>query len=93
MAAKLTSWNIDIVSADEHHIEASETVAEEPAKPSKRVDLEGSLIAAVNSVQDDEETVTEEVAEEAETVSEEPASESDDAVAEETAADDQSTEA
>ncbi len=46
LAAKLTGWNIDIVSADEAKIEATAEAADE--KKSKKVDLEGSLIAAVN---------------------------------------------
>ncbi len=60
LAAKLSGWNIDIVSADESKIEAvaeaAETVAEAPtekpkakSKPKgKRVDLEAALIEAVN---------------------------------------------
>ncbi len=56
LAAKLTSWNIDIVSADEAKIEATaeataEAVSDAP-KP-KRVDLEGSLIDAVNQQTDE----------------------------------------
>jgi N utilization substance protein A len=47
LAAKLTGWNIDIVSADESKVEATADAAvTEPARP-KRVDLEGSLIQAV----------------------------------------------
>lgn len=52
LAAKLTNWNIDIVSADESRVEATaeavEEKAEEPALKRKRPDLEGSLIDAVN---------------------------------------------
>jgi N utilization substance protein A len=53
LAAKLSTWNIDIVSADENRIEAGadavETeVAPEPKKKGK-VDLESALIDAVNS--------------------------------------------
>ncbi len=43
LAAKLTGWNIDITSADEHHLEAA---AEAPA--AKR-DLEDDVISAVNN--------------------------------------------
>jgi N utilization substance protein A len=46
LAAKLTSWNIDIVSADESKVEATADAATTPA-PRGRVDLEGSLIEAV----------------------------------------------
>lgn len=45
LAAKLTGWNIDIVSADESRVEATAD-ATEAAKPKKQ-DLEGSLIQAV----------------------------------------------
>ncbi|HSX41593.1 MAG TPA: transcription termination factor NusA [Candidatus Saccharimonadales bacterium] len=48
LAAKLTGWNIDIVSADEAKVEATAEAAEEPAPKKGRVDLEGSLIDAVN---------------------------------------------
>jgi transcription termination/antitermination protein NusA len=50
LAAKLTGWNIDIISADESRVEATAEAVEEtkPAKPG-RVDLEGSLIEAVES--------------------------------------------
>ncbi len=52
LAAKLTGWNIDIVSADESRVEATAEAAveEEPAKPKRKqkVDLEGALIEAVN---------------------------------------------
>lgn len=52
LAAKLTGWNIDILSADESHIEAAEaaasaTPAEETVEETKR-DLEDELINAVN---------------------------------------------
>ncbi len=46
LAAKLTGWNIDIMSADENHIEAVAEAAE--PKADKR-DLEGDLIDAINS--------------------------------------------
>lgn len=46
LAAKLTGWNIDITSSDESNVDAVEAVAE---APKKRVDLEGSLIDAINS--------------------------------------------
>jgi N utilization substance protein A len=45
LAAKLTGWNIDIISADESRVEAVADAAE--AKSGKR-DLEGDVIAAVN---------------------------------------------
>jgi len=52
LAAKLTGWNIDIVSADESKVEAA-AEASQPAKPG-RTDLEGSLIDAVNQQSDEE---------------------------------------
>jgi N utilization substance protein A len=50
LAAKLTGWNIDIVSADESKVEATATAVEPATKPkrSPKRDLEGDLIAAVN---------------------------------------------
>lgn len=48
LAAKLTGWNIDIISADENNIEAAAEVAVAEAAPKKR-DLEGSLLDAINS--------------------------------------------
>lgn len=64
LAAKLTGWNIDIVSADESNVEAVADAATPEAKPAKsgRVDLEGSLIDAVNE-QDDTESTDEAAAE------------------------------
>jgi N utilization substance protein A len=59
LAAKLTGWNIDITSGDESQVETVEEVAE---KPKKRVDLEGSLIEAINSQAEVEETPAEEEA-------------------------------
>jgi N utilization substance protein A len=47
LAAKLTGWNIDIISADESRIEATADAATEAAGP--KVDLESSLIDAINS--------------------------------------------
>lgn len=47
LAAKLTGWNIDIVSADESKVEAA-AEASQPATRGSRPDLEGSLIAAVD---------------------------------------------
>jgi N utilization substance protein A len=47
LAAKLTGWNIDIISADESKVEATADAAVEKERP-KRQDLEGSLIAAVD---------------------------------------------
>jgi N utilization substance protein A len=75
LAAKLTGWNIDILSADESRVEAvAEAATEEEApaaKRGKKVDLEGALIEAVNQGGDGEETepVTDEP------VAEEPATE------------------
>jgi N utilization substance protein A len=46
LAAKLTGWNIDIVSADESRVEATAEAAVQMSRGPK-VDLEGSLIAAV----------------------------------------------
>jgi transcription termination/antitermination protein NusA len=48
LAAKLTGWNIDIISADESRVEATAEVAAETASAGKR-DLEGDLIAAINA--------------------------------------------
>lgn len=50
LAAKLTGWNIDIVSADESRVEATAGAVEEvkPARQSGPGDLEASLIEAVN---------------------------------------------
>jgi transcription termination/antitermination protein NusA len=51
LAAKLTNWNIDIISADESKVEATAVAAEvaaEPAKRHKGPDLESSLIELVN---------------------------------------------
>jgi N utilization substance protein A len=56
LAAKLSGWNIDIISADESHVEAvaeaadaSEPAAKPAAKRKKKDDLEGSLIEAINA--------------------------------------------
>jgi N utilization substance protein A len=62
LAAKLTGWNIDIMSADESRVEATADAAAEAAaaaaaaapRRSGKVDLEGSLIAAVESSASDE---------------------------------------
>lgn len=54
LAAKLTGWNIDIVSADESKVEATADAAVEPKEKPKKVDLEGSLIAAVEQQSTDE---------------------------------------
>jgi N utilization substance protein A len=56
LAAKLTGWNIDIVSADESKVEATAEAADEeaPAAKPKRVDLEGSLIEAIEHQSEDE---------------------------------------
>lgn len=66
LAAKLTGWNIDIVSADESRVEATAEAAEvepekAPAKRSRRPDLEGSLIEAVESQSPDEPAAAEPV--------------------------------
>lgn len=58
LAAKLTGWNIDIISADESRVEATAEVAEEKpeeAKPKRggKVDLEGALIEAVEKSADE----------------------------------------
>ena len=50
LAAKLTGWNIDIISADESRIEAAAVAAASPT------DLEGSLLDAINSGADDSAT-------------------------------------
>lgn len=52
LAAKLTGWNIDIVSADESKVEAT---AEAATKISKPKDIEGSLIAAIEEGGDEPE--------------------------------------
>jgi N utilization substance protein A len=49
LAAKLTGWNIDIISADESRIEATADAAAETAAPAAKRDLEGDLIAAINA--------------------------------------------
>jgi transcription termination/antitermination protein NusA len=50
LAAKLTGWNIDIISADESHVEATAEAAEATvAEPPRKVDLEGSLLDAINA--------------------------------------------
>jgi transcription termination/antitermination protein NusA len=50
LAAKLTSWNIDIVSADESRIEATADAATTIVGPGpSRHDLESSLIETVNA--------------------------------------------
>jgi N utilization substance protein A len=46
LAAKLTGWNIDIISADESRIEAAAAAA---ADADQKGDLESSLIDAINS--------------------------------------------
>jgi N utilization substance protein A len=47
LAAKLTGWNIDIISADESRIEAAAAVADSDSKGG--ADLESSLIDAINN--------------------------------------------
>ena len=55
LAAKLTGWNIDIISADESRVEATADAAasitdDQPrAKPASPRDLENSLLDAINS--------------------------------------------
>lgn len=51
LAAKLTGWNIDIISADESRVEATAEAAADVAPQSKR-DLEGDLIGLVNASAD-----------------------------------------
>ena len=48
LAAKLTGWNIDIISADESRVEAAAAAAQD-SDPVVKTDLESSLIAAVNA--------------------------------------------
>ncbi len=45
LAAKLTGWNVDIDGADESNVEEASKVVE-TSKNKKKVDLEGSIIAA-----------------------------------------------
>ncbi len=57
LAAKLTGWNIDIISADESRIEAAAEAAEEVATSAPRKgkpDLEGSLLNAISQQSDDD---------------------------------------
>ncbi len=54
LAAKLSGWNIDIISADESRVEATAEAVSPTAPRSKRVDLEGALIEAVNQGTPDE---------------------------------------
>jgi N utilization substance protein A len=53
LAAKLTGWNIDIISADESRVEATADAADassEPkARPASPRDLENSLLDAINA--------------------------------------------
>ncbi len=49
LAAKLTGWNIDILSADESRVEAVADAAAATAAPSRKRDLEDDLIAVVNA--------------------------------------------
>jgi transcription antitermination factor NusA-like protein len=56
LAAKLTGWNIDIISADESRVEATADAAEaSAAAPSRKRDLEGDLIGLINASADDSE--------------------------------------
>lgn len=49
LAAKLTGWNIDILSADESRVEAAaDAASDDKPAPKKKQDLESSLIDAVN---------------------------------------------
>ncbi len=47
LAAKLTGWNIDIISADESRVEAAAAAAD--SESTSKADLESSLIDAINS--------------------------------------------
>ncbi len=49
LAAKLTGWNIDIISADESRIEAAAAAAAVETTSDDKPDLESSLIDAINS--------------------------------------------
>jgi N utilization substance protein A len=49
LAAKLTGWNIDIISADESRVEATADAAEASATPQRKRDLEGDLIGLINA--------------------------------------------
>jgi N utilization substance protein A len=48
LAAKLTGWNIDIISADESRVEAVAAAAADSDADAK-ADLESSLIDAINN--------------------------------------------
>lgn len=48
LAAKLSGWNIDIISADESRVEAAAEAATPPVAASRPGDLENALIEAVN---------------------------------------------
>jgi N utilization substance protein A len=56
LAAKLTGWNIDITSADEHNIEAAAEAVEQTR--SKRPNLEDDLIAAIEGGVDGSEVIS-----------------------------------
>lgn len=68
LAAKLTGWNIDIVSADESKVEAVAEAATPENKP-KRIDLEGSLIEAAEQQSKGEDEDAQAEAEKPETAS------------------------
>lgn len=59
LAAKLTGWNIDIISADESRVEATADAAadmqeERRARPASPKDLENSLLDAINAGAEDQ---------------------------------------
>lgn len=64
LAAKLTGWNIDIVSADESKVEAAAEAAAAPKRTSPK-DLEASLIEAVGEEEQPSEASEPEKTEEA----------------------------
>ncbi|HSX14603.1 MAG TPA: transcription termination factor NusA [Candidatus Saccharimonadales bacterium] len=78
LAAKLSGWNIDIVSADESRIEATADAAAADATKASPKDLEGALIEAVNQTGEPEpaDEAPVEAAAEPETETDEPTPES-----------------
>ncbi len=62
LAARLTGWNIDIVSADESRVEATAEAAQPKPAAKGKVDLEASLIEAVNQGTDETKVVAPEPA-------------------------------
>jgi transcription termination/antitermination protein NusA len=53
LAAKLTGWNIDIISADESRVEAVAEATAEPEAGAAKRDLEGDLLAAISGSSND----------------------------------------